>query len=266
SDRNIYCINITDGKLFWKLTTQAPVVAAPRIKDGVVFIGGSDGKFRAINLDTGELLWEFNEVGGFVETKPLIYQEKVIFGAWDTFLYALNIKDGSLAWKWSNDRPGVLYSPAACWPVASNNKVFIVAPDRFMTAIDAGTGKTVWRSNLHQVREAIGISEDGSSVYARCMTDTLLAFSSSSSTPRLLWFTPCGYGYDIDPSMPMEKDGFVFFGTKNGLVLALDAQTGAVKWQYRVGVALVNTVAPIGANRVVVSDMDGRVMMIESLL
>jgi len=266
SDGNIYCINITDGKLFWKLITQAPVVAAPRIKDGVVFIGSSDGKFRAINLDTGELLWEFNEVGGFVETKPLIYQEKVIFGAWDTFLYALNIKDGSLAWKWSNDRPGVLYSPAACWPVASNNKVFIVAPDRFMTAIDAETGKTVWRSNLHQVRETIGISADGSSVYARCMTDTLLAFSSSSSTPQLLWSTPCGYGYDIDPSMPMEKDGFVFFGTKNGLVIAVDAQTGAVKWQHRVGIALVNTIAPVDANRVVVSDMDGRVMMIESLL
>lgn len=158
----------------------------------------------------------------------------------------------------------MLYSPAACWPVGANNKIFIVAPDRFMTAIDAETGKTIWRSNLHQVRESIGISEDGGCVYARCMNDTLLAFSSSSSTPQLLWATHCGYGYDIDPSMPIEKDGAVFFSTKNGLVIALEAKTGTVKWMNRIGVALVNTVAPIDAHRVVMSDMDGRLIMVES--
>ncbi|MDZ7312756.1 MAG: PQQ-like beta-propeller repeat protein, partial [candidate division KSB1 bacterium] len=127
----------------------------------------------------------------------------------------------------------------------------------------AATGKTLWRSNRHQVREAIGISEDRRTVYARCMTDTLLAFSSSTSKPELRWFTPCGYGYDIDPSMPQEKDGVIFFGTKNGYVFAVDAKTGAVKWQHRVGVTAVHTVVPITAHRVVVTDMDGRVMMVE---
>jgi outer membrane protein assembly factor BamB len=132
-----------------------------------------------------------------------------------------------------------------------------------MTAIDAATGKTVWRSNRHQVCEAIGLSAGAQTVYARCMTDTLLAFSSSSSAPQLQWLTPYGYGYDIDPSMPMEKDGVIFFGTKNGFAFAVDAESGAVKWQHRVGVTVVNTVAPIAANRVEVTDMDGRVMLIE---
>jgi outer membrane protein assembly factor BamB/predicted phosphodiesterase len=261
-DGNIYCLNVTDAKLIWKFSTAAPVVATPHIEKGFIYIGSSDGKFRAIDLDTGKLKWEFAGVAGFVETKPLIYDGKVIFGAWDTFLYALNRKDGTLAWKWTNGHPGVLYSPAACWPVAAHGKIFIAAPDRFMTTIDAATGKTVWRSNHHQVREAIGLSSDARTVYARCMTDTLLAFSSSSSAPQLQWLTPCGYGYDIDPSMPLEKDGVIFFGTKNGFVFAVDAKSGAVKWQHRVGVTVVNTVAPIAANRLVATDMDGRVMML----
>ena len=63
--------------------------------------------------------------------------------------------------------------------------------------------------------------------------------------------------------MPLEKDGVIFFGTKNGLVFAVDAKSGVVKWQHRVGVTAVNTVAPIAANHVVVTDMDGRVMMLE---
>ncbi|MCI0695895.1 PQQ-binding-like beta-propeller repeat protein [candidate division KSB1 bacterium] len=262
ADGNIYCLNVTDAKLIWKFPTAAPVVATPRIENGMVYLGSSDQKFRAIHLDTGQLKWEFDGVSGFVETKPLIYDGKVIFGAWGTFLYALNRKDGALAWQWTNGNPGVLYSPAACWPVAAHGKIFIVAPDRFMTAIDAATGKTVWRSNRHQVREAIGLSADAQTVYARCMTDTLLAFSASATTPQLQWLTSCGYGYDIDPSMPLEKDGVIFFGTKNGFVFAVDAKSGAVKWQHRVGVTVVNTVAPIAENRVVATDMDGRVMLL----
>lgn len=264
ADGRIYCLEVSNGKLVWKYPTPAPVVAAPSIEWGIVFIGGSDGTFRAIDLNTGEQIWQFDGVGDFVETRPLVYRGKVIFGAWDTYLYSLEAGDGALAWKWSNGSSAVLYSPAACWPVASDNKVFVVAPDRFMTAIDVKTGEPVWRSSRHQVREAIGISEDLKTVYARCMTDTLLAFSADSSSPHLLWATPCGYGYDIDPSMPVEKDGVVFFGTKNGLVIAVDGETGALRWKHRVGVALVNTVFPVDAHRVVVTDMDGRVMMVES--
>jgi len=262
SDKNIYCLNIADGKLLWQFATQSPVVAAPRIENGIVYIGGSDGKFRAIKLNSGELLWEFDGLAGFVETKPLIYQDKVIFGAWDTYLYALNKEDGTLAWKWTNGNPGVLYSPAACFPVAANNKIFIVAPDRFMTAINSETGATIWRSNAHKVRESIGISEEGQKIYARCMEDTLLAFSSKSKSPELIWATSCGYGYDIDPSTPIEKDGIIFFSTKNGFLFAVDAKSGQVKFQYRIGVALVNTVTPIDAHRVVLTDMDGRVMLV----
>jgi outer membrane protein assembly factor BamB/predicted phosphodiesterase len=262
SDRNIYCLDANRGTLLWKMRTGAPVVAAATIHNGVVYIGGSDGVFRALNLKTGTVKWEFKNVGGFVETKPLIYEEKVIFGAWDTYLYALSVKDGSLLWKWSNGNPGVLYSPAACWPVAASGKVFIVAPDRFMTAIDAQTGKTVWRSKQHLVRECVGISKDGKRIYARCMTDTVVAFSSAASSPAEVWATNCGYGYDIDPSMPIERDGVVYFGTKNGLVFALDAHSGAIRWENRIGVTIASTPVPLENRRVIVSDLDGTITLL----
>ncbi|MDZ7264695.1 MAG: PQQ-binding-like beta-propeller repeat protein [candidate division KSB1 bacterium] len=263
TDKNIYCLSIENGQLLWQYSTQAPVVAAPRIQRGTVYIGASDGRFRALDLHDGKLKWEFSGVAGFVETRPLVYQDQVIFGAWDTFLYALNKKDGSLVWKWSNGHPGRLFSPAACWPVAADNKVFIVAPDRYITAIDSKTGAIVWRTNAYKVRESIGISEDGRRIYARCMEDTLLAFSAEAASPQLVWAASCNYGYDIAASMPVEKDGVVFFGTKNGFLYAVDAKTGRVNFEFRVGTALIHTVAPLDENRVVLSDMDGRVMLIE---
>ena len=263
SDKNIYCLNPSSGKFLWKVTTGASVVAAPSIENGIVYIGGSDGKFRAIDLSSGKVKWTFEGVGAFVETKPLLYRGKVIFGAWDTYLYALNMKDGSLAWKWSNGNKTLNLSPAACWPVASDGRIFIVAPDRVMTSIDAETGMTVWRSSHYSVRETIGLSEDGSRIYARCMTDTVIAFSPTAPAQETIWITNCGYGYDIDPSMPIEKDESLFFSTKNGLVFALDGKSGAFRWEYKVGVTTVNTLVPLDGRRVVATDLDGRVMLIE---
>lgn len=146
--------------------------------------------------------------------------------------------------------------------MASHGKVFIVAPDRYLTAIDAATGKTLWRTHRYHVRECIGISRDGNRIYARTMEDTVFAFSPTKPLLSTDWVTNCDYGYDIDPSMPIEKNGVVFFGTQNGFVYALQAKTGKVLWVRRVGVTVVNTPVPLDAHRVVVTDLDGRVMLI----
>lgn len=263
NDQNIYCVNASTGQLLWIYQTQSPIVSVPKIFSDAVYIGGGDGKFRAINLTTGKLIWEFSGIEEFVETKPLVYKDKIIFGAWDSYLYALNINDGTLAWRWQGTG-GFLYSPAACWPVASNGKIFIVAPDRIATAIDAETGQTIWRTNKYQVRESIGISEDGEYVYAKGMNDTLFVFSTSSNELKLIKAIDCKFGYEIAPSMPQEKEKVVYFGSKNGLVYAIDNFKLEVIWKFKTGVGLVNTVSAVNKNKVIISNLDGEVMLLES--
>lgn len=263
NDQSIYCLNASNGNLEWEYKTQSPIVAVPKIDNDFVYIGSGDGKFRAIDLNTGKLIWEFSGIGEFVETKPLVYKDKIIFGAWDSYLYALNINDGSLAWRWQGTK-GFLYSAAACWPVASNGMIFIVAPDRIATAIDAETGQTVWRTNKYQVRESIGISEDGEYVYAKGMNDTLFVFSANSNEFKLIKAIDCKFGYEIAPSMPQEKEGVIYFGTKNGLVYAIDKIKLEVIWKFKTGVGLVNTVSAVNKNKVIISNSDGEVILLES--
>ncbi|MGE5314327.1 MAG: PQQ-binding-like beta-propeller repeat protein, partial [Acidobacteriota bacterium] len=214
----------------------------------------------ALSLRSGRTFWEYPDVSGFVESTPLIYQNRVIFGAWDSYLYALDRATGSLAWKWSNGKPIRNLSPAACTPVASNGAVFIVAPDRFTTALDASTGSAIWRTNAHQVREMIGISEDRSKIYLRTMNDTLLALDASSKKPEVLWALDCKYGYDFAPSMPVEKEGTIYFGTRNGLVYAVDARTHTVAWVHKIGNTVITTVKPLSSREVVVTSMDGSIV------
>jgi outer membrane protein assembly factor BamB/predicted phosphodiesterase len=264
TDGGIYAVKASTGKQVWHMKTDRPIVASPRISDGVVYIGSSEGKFRALDLATGNSLWTYDRVTDFVETKPLIYDGKVIFGAWDQYVYALEAKTGKLVWRWKGDRSGTMLSPAACWPVASSGKVFVVAPDRKMTAIDAKTGGQVWRTGSYMVRESIGLSEDQARVYVRSMQDFFYAFSAGASQPEKVWESNAGFGYDINSAMLMEKGGVLFYGTKNGLIYALDPKTGAIKWQHKLGVALVNTVTPVSGTQLLATDFDGHVALIEA--
>ena len=90
---------------------------------------------------------------------------------------------GKLAWRWKGDRAGMMFSPAACWPIAAHDRVFIVAPDRKMTALDAKTGDQVWRTDAYKVRESIGLSQDQTRFYVRSMNDFFYAFSTSACLP-----------------------------------------------------------------------------------
>jgi len=263
TDSIIYCLHAGTGKELWRVKTKASVVASPRIDGTVAYIGGSDGIFRAIDLKSGTVLWEYEGVNGFVECVPAIAGDKVIFGAWDEHLYCLNKKTGTLEWKWSSGRRGVLLSPAACEPVIANGKVFIVAPDRFMTAIDLTTGKTVWRTNQSQVRETIGISGDGERIYIRTMNDSLYAFSSRSETPKVVWSLHAGFGYDINSAMIKEKEGIIFYPTKNGLIFGIDGKNGTIAWKHKTGVGVTNTILPLSGKLFAVTDFDGTVMLVE---
>lgn len=262
ADSNIYCLDAANGNQLWKIKTGAPNVAAPLIEGETVYIGSSDHIFRAIDLESGAIKWTFDEVKGYVESKPVIYQNKIFFTAWDESVYALNVKDGSLEWKWQGGRPGLLYSPAACRPVAAHGKLFIVAPDRVMTAIDTETGQTIWRSDQYQVRESIGLSEDSDIVFARCMRDTIVAVSAKSDKYQTIWADHFDFGYDIAPSSVVAKSGTAFVSTKNGLIIAFDGSSGKLEWKHKLSNSLINTLYPLDSKMVVVSGLNGKVYLL----
>jgi outer membrane protein assembly factor BamB/predicted phosphodiesterase len=262
ADGKLRCVDVYNGSLRWEYTTGAPLVACPTVDHGIVYCGGSDGIFRAVNIETGKLVWQFEKVGGFVETRPLVSDGVVIFGAWDGHLYALDQQSGVLQWTWTGNHPGVLYSPAACWPVASHGRVFIVAPDRVTTCIDIRTGKQVWRTGMVQARETIGMSDDGSLVYVRSMQDSIVAFRTQSSVPELAWATNAGFGYDINSAMIQVRDGLLTYPTKDGLLISLEPATGKILWKHRCVVGMVQTPFILENGSVALSAYNGEVMVL----
>lgn len=264
ADSNIYCLNATTGALLWKLKTGKAIVASPLVDDGTVYIGSSEGAFRAISLKDGRILWTFQGLEAFVETRPVADAQRVYFGAWDTYFYALNRKDGTLAWKWRNGSPNRLYAPAAVFPVLAHGKVFIVAPDRFATALDARTGRQVWRTPNKVGRESIGLSEDARTLYVKSMNDTIYAFDAVGYTLKLRAKIMAGYGYDIAPSPMAERDGTLYVPTDKGVIIAVDTRIQRVKWAHKLCNALVNNLIPLSQDAVIGTTMDGQVFYLTS--
>ncbi len=263
TDGTIICLDPSDGSLRWKVETRAPVVACPTVEDGIVYCGSSDGTFRAMRLETGTELWHFDGVEGFVETRPVVSEGTVIFGAWDGHLYGLDAATGALRWKWRGDHPGVLYSPAACWPVASRGRVFVAAPDRMVTCLDARNGTQLWRTGMVQARETIGISSDGSLVFVRSTQDSIVAFSSEADRPELAWISILDFGYDINSAMIQTLGQSLTYATKNGLVLALDATTGELLWEHRSTAGMIQTPLPLNDGAVALTAYDGTVRVLD---
>ena len=261
-DKKIYCLNTSNGKLLWATQAAEAVLGAAAIADGTVYIGASDHTFRALDLQTGKVIWTFTGINAYIETKPLIYGDKVIFGAWDNNLYTLRRTNGMLLWKWDGGMSRMHYSPAAVWPVATGGKVFITAPDRAMTALDVQTGKEVWRTKQSTVRETIGLSEDSARVFSKTMNDSVVCFSAKGNVVRKIWASFVGYGYEFAPSMPQEKDGVIFGSTMTGEIFAMESISGKLLWRRKVSNSLINTVVPLSDKRCIYSCSDGSVALL----
>jgi len=264
SDGNVYCVSLVDGSLIWKYKCEKSVLASPVIMDGIAYVGSSDHVFRAIKIDTGELVWQFDGVKGFVECKPFIDKDQVVFGDWANTLYSLNPVDGELQWTWANKGSRML-SPAATYPVKANGKIFFATPERKTYAIDAKTGKQVWVEKGG--RESIALSCNADKVFSKVMFGTMEAFSTQGQKAKKLWEvvvprmnyeiapTPCATAMDGDREL-------LFVPTDKGNIYCLDAADGSVIWVHKISVAMLNSIVPMENRQLLISTMDGLITVL----
>lgn len=247
ADGKIYAFRGEDGKMNWTLTDGKPFVADGIVADGKLYQGGYK-KFYKIDLQSGKPEWISEVPENYCQAQPALTGDRVIFGAWDTYLHCLDRNTGKEIWKWNNGKPQQMLSPGNCVPAVSDGKVFIVAPDRFMTALGLSDGTELWRTNQAQVRESMGHSADGKRVYAKLMDGHVIAVSALSPEYELLWNVDAGLGYEHAPCPILEHKGMVYVGSRSGWVVAIDPDAQKVCWKYRCGHSAVNrfTVGPDG--------------------
>ena len=266
TDSCIYGLNVRSGKLLHKLKTDKAIVSSPVCVENKVIVVGGDGHCRAWRVDNGYLIWDFDSVRNFVVTRPLVDDETVFFGSWDNEFYAIDSYNGSLKWKWSSGQTNRMFSPAQVWPVESHGRIYLVSPDRYMTVLDKKTGKVIWRysDTENRVRESIGISENGNTIYAKTMEGKIIALDATVPFRNVGWISSGeNMGYELAPTSLVEKKGLVLVATDKGLIYAYRADNGSYLWKYRISDALINMILPADNNEIYVSAMDGKLLKLK---
>jgi outer membrane protein assembly factor BamB len=265
-DGMIHGLDARTGREKWQVTDGTPCISEGTVADGTVYIGAGS-HFYKIRLKDGRQLWKNDSATGQLQAKPVLSPdgETIVFGAWDRHLYCLDARTGQLRWKWDNGKQQQLYSPGNTVPAIADGKVFIVAPDRYMTAIDLSNGQIIWRDNSRRVRESMGISADGKTVYAKTMNDTLIAVPTTGNTFSIRWETNAGFGYEHNPCPILENNGIVYAGTRNGLFIAADAATGKILREHKAGNSSINKITADEKGNIWISLIEGTIYQYKKL-
>ena len=153
---------------------------------------------------------------GPVFASPTIEHNVAYVGSLDSALYALDLVTGQP--KWTRKFNGAIRSSACI----NGNQLYFVCADGVFYSLDVNTGKTLWR-----FRTLGGILGERKYDFA-----------------------------DYYHSSPLLHNNSLFFGSGDGRVYALKAETGEVIWSYQTNDIVHNTPVAFG-DKIYVGSFDG---------
>lgn len=214
----------TVGRLkeLWRFTAGGPVTGTPAIVDGMVYIGSYDGSLYALDAETGSPLWSYEtgaraferdmKVPLGISGSAAVTGDLVLVGDADAVLHAVDRRSGDLVWRTSVETApnGSIWSSPVVW----GNVVFVgvasVAKEAgfrgSVVALDRESGIVRWQT--YMTPEGV----DGAGVFAVPAIDTerrLVYVATQNAYTGM----PAPYGHVIS-------------------MVALDADTGAVRWSF----------------------------------
>lgn len=226
-------------------------------KSFAIIFGTATGKIFSYELSSLNLLWSNTSASGMIESKPLVLKDKIIFGSWDTFLYCIDAVTGLLNWKWTGN-PVFNYSPAASPLVTDGKNVFFATPDKAITAVDLLLGKTSWKKTDFDAWESIGISNDMRSIYVKSQNDKFSIISTANG--KLQKTIDMKFGLDTGPILPIEANGNIYFGGKNGNVYSIDSKFNSTSLFF-MGTARMHSLQMLDDKHIAASNMDGKIIL-----
>ena len=150
--------------------------------------------------------WKF-PTGNRIVSSPVFADGRIYFGGDDGYIYAVNAETGVQAWKYPTA------GPVPATPAVANGVVYAGSYDGKFYAVEASTGLTKWKFATEGERrfEAKGIH--GLQPKNQTIADQ----------------------FDVFLSSPVMVNGSVFFGSGDGHVYALSADSGELRWKFKTG-------------------------------
>jgi len=213
----------------------------------------------AINLDTLEIVWEYEPVQDYEETVPVMCCDtvnrglgygngKILLQQADTWLVALNAKTGEVVWKTKNGDPEMGQTNTNAPHVFKDKVITGISGGEFgvrghITAYDLETGDRVWRAYSTGPDDEILVDPKKTTELGQPIGKNSSLKSWQGDQWKIGGGTTWGwFAYDVDENL-------MYYGTGNPstwnpvvrpgdnkwsmTIFARDLDTGMAKWVYQ---------------------------------
>ena len=243
----VYCLDANSGVALWRYDTPVQIFSSPTVAGGRVYVGegfhqDADCQLHCIDANDGRAIWTVRTTS-HVESTPFVSQGKVYFGAGNDGVYCVDALEGKQIWHY----PSVHVDMS---PVVWKGKVYFGAGygEYRIYAVDANSGEEVWSKRVDY--PAWGSpSADGDTVFFGLGNGNFIESAAvpqgrvtahNAGTGEQIW------EYEAEDSVLTAvayRNGFVYFGSRDGNVYALNATNGTLRWKSRIGSPVVSSPA-----------------------
>ncbi len=193
----VTAVDLKTGNELWDKNLDLPISAGPSGYDNTLIVGTLDGEVIAQNIENGEQLWK-HQVSSEILSAPVISEGIVVVHTVDGKLYGLSLRDGEQLWKYERDVPS-LSLRGTSKPIIDKSVVIAGMSGGKLVALSLDKGYALW--------EVIVAPPSGTSELDRIA--------------------------DIDGD-PILTDGVLYVASFQGIVLAINGRTGKNQWKRKI--------------------------------
>jgi outer membrane protein assembly factor BamB len=244
------------------------VFSSPTVAGDLVFVGSCNGFFRALNKNTGALVWSYEtkQDGNPVEFHGDAYlTSDLIIASSDHrqqggkgFIYAFERSTGKLRWRYAAG------NGAMTDVIGNGSNVYFVTLNDELVCLDLATGRENWKHSSGVKNDDFLTNSDSAlssgRVFFGGMDGNIYAFDERSG--KEVWRASLG----MRPSTSIAVlDNYLYVGTIAGRLYRLSKQTGEVVADYPLG-AMPHGKLKIADNLILVSLGDQVVLCLDAEL
>jgi outer membrane protein assembly factor BamB len=247
--------NMVTRKNLWWQSIQGEVMAPPLLVENTIFISTRSGHLSALNVSSGERLWEV-QLDSFSE-RPLTYSNGFIYIVTaGQVAYSIEAASGKRTWVHDAGFPDMVTVRRAPAPLIHDGRVLIGLATGELLALRADDGKRIWRYNPFyqeaKFKDVIGDLSVHNGKLLVSRYDGFIGLVDISQERQVIW-------QDRQPSAASStfRAGRFYVGLTNGEVISYEAASGRVNWRKHSGTTPAFLIA--SETNLYVFGADGRV-------
>jgi outer membrane protein assembly factor BamB len=240
ANRRFYCLDAQTGDVLWEYEVEDWIRSRPVVTAEGVYAATVNGKLYCFSK-TGKLQWI-----KVVSPHPIYADltaagDRLLLTDSNLYLYCMS-PDGELAWRksvlncfykdgeriFTDQLSGGTYYQSK--PTAYQGKIYFGNPAGFLYAVDAESGREVWKFEMGAAISVGPAIVDGK-VYAGQQGGERFFYCLDADDGSLRWKQTIPGGWVWGSAAVDEEQ--VYVPTVDGYAVCLDRETGHIRWMYR---------------------------------